>query len=211
MDNTSAQVATMIRLQELTGMRPGEVVLVRTCDIEMSGAIWTYTPATHKTEHHGHERVIYLGPRAQEVLRPWLRTNLQAWLFQPREAEEARQSLRRANRKTPMTPSQAARKPKQNPKHPRRDRYTVDSYRRAIEYGITKANKHITKANKDTTDTKDLIPHWHPHQLRHSAATRLCRLSGYNRGSQTIVLDKIRPMLHSALVQFGQKRRPDDC
>ncbi|MEO6811659.1 MAG: tyrosine-type recombinase/integrase [Isosphaeraceae bacterium] len=35
--------------------------------------------------------------------------------------------------------------------------YSVDSYRRAIAYGCQRA----------------AIPTWHPHQLRHNAATRL--------------------------------------
>jgi integrase len=67
-------------------MRPGEVIALRTCDLDTTGRIWCYMPASHKTEHHDRPRMIYLGPQAQEVLRPWLRTALQEFLFQPREA-----------------------------------------------------------------------------------------------------------------------------
>ena len=28
----------------------------------MSGRVWTYVPATHKTQHHGHSRTVCLGP-----------------------------------------------------------------------------------------------------------------------------------------------------
>jgi integrase len=63
------QVWAMIELQRLTGMRPGEVVLMRSSDLEMSGDVWTYTPHRHKTEHHGKTREVLLGPRAREVLR----------------------------------------------------------------------------------------------------------------------------------------------
>jgi integrase len=40
-------VAAMIQLQRLTGMRPGELVLMRTGDLEMTTAVtqWAYTPA----------------------------------------------------------------------------------------------------------------------------------------------------------------------
>lgn len=85
-------VAAMIELQRLTGMRPGEVVIMRGCDVDTTGKLWAYTPASHKTEHHGRPRVIYLGPKAQEILEPWLEPDLQAYLFSPAEAEEARNS-----------------------------------------------------------------------------------------------------------------------
>ena len=77
------QVWAMVELQRLSGMRPGEVTSMRTCDIDTSGRVWIYTPSEHKTEHHGKERPIYLGPQAQAILKPWLRTNLTAYLFSP--------------------------------------------------------------------------------------------------------------------------------
>src|SRR5439155_1693280 len=62
-----------------------------------------YTPARHKTLYRGHSRVVYLGPKAQEILRPWLRTDLAAYLFQPVEAEAWRREQRHAKRKTPLS------------------------------------------------------------------------------------------------------------
>ncbi|MBK8269384.1 MAG: site-specific integrase [Planctomycetes bacterium] len=41
------QVAAMIRLQLLTGMRPGEVMQMRACDIDISGPIWVYQAMAH--------------------------------------------------------------------------------------------------------------------------------------------------------------------
>ncbi len=79
-----AQVAAMIHLQDLTGMRPGEVVLMRGCDIDTSEVPWKFTPHSHKTEHHGRGRTILLGPKAVEVLKTWLTDDPQAYLFQPR-------------------------------------------------------------------------------------------------------------------------------
>ena len=57
------QVWAMVELQRLSGMRPGEVTIMRTGDIDRSGTVWTYTPGRHKTEHHGKARAIHLGPQ----------------------------------------------------------------------------------------------------------------------------------------------------
>jgi integrase len=85
--HVARQVWVMVELQRLTGMRPGEVCNMRTIDIDTSGRVWTYSPERHKTEHHGKVRRIYLGPTAQDILRPWLRTELKAYLFSPAEAQ----------------------------------------------------------------------------------------------------------------------------
>jgi integrase len=60
----NGQVEALIDLQLLTGMRPGEACMLRACDLDMSGRVWVYRPASHKTQHNGHRREIYLGPRA---------------------------------------------------------------------------------------------------------------------------------------------------
>ena len=72
--HVSAQVWAMIELQRVTEMRSGEVCQMRTGDVNASGEVWTYTPARHKTLYRGHSRVVYLGPKDQVILRPWLRT-----------------------------------------------------------------------------------------------------------------------------------------
>ena len=38
-----------------------------------AGAVWVYKPRRHKTQHYGKGRCIFIGPKAQEILRPWLR------------------------------------------------------------------------------------------------------------------------------------------
>jgi integrase len=119
----SRQVWAMIQLQRLTGMRPGEVCQIRTIDVDTSGKVWTYVPGSHKTEHHGRSRFIYLGPKAQDVIRPWLRSEPSDNLFSPREAMEEKQAERRRNRKSPMTPSQQARRPRSVPKRSAGDSY----------------------------------------------------------------------------------------
>jgi integrase len=168
--HVSRQVWAMVELQRLTGARPGEITIMRTCDLVTSGRIWEYKPSSHKSEHRGKDRVIFLGPRAQEVLRPWLRTDLESFLFQPREAMVELWAQRRTARKTKMTPSQAARTRVKRPGKTPRDRYTTTSYSRAIREGIKKANRG--------RKPDEQIPHWSVHQLRHSAATRLRREFG---------------------------------
>ncbi len=133
----SPQVAAMIRLQLLTGMRPGEACMMRTLDVAIGGDVWTYTPTTHKNAYRGRSREIYLGPQCQEILRPWLREPGRAaeFLFSPAEAEAARiEAL--AGRRHKRTPSHESRMRRARGRHRRRppgNRYNVAIYRRAIE------------------------------------------------------------------------------
>jgi integrase len=165
------QVRDMARLQRLTGMRPGEVVTLRGIDLDTTGPVWLYRPGSdqgpdgaHKTAWRGHERVIPLGPKAQAVLRPWLRTEPAEYLFQPCEAMAARNAERGRKRKTKVQPSRAnlAALRKKNPKRQPGRHYTVDSYRQAVARACKKAG----------------VPHFHPHQIRHTAATEIRRLYG---------------------------------
>jgi integrase len=179
----SRQVWAMIELQRLTGMRPGEVVLMRTGDLDMTGSVWAYTPRTHKTEHHGHRRVIFIGPRGQAVLRPWLRADRSAYLFQPQEALEEHWQERRRHRKTPLTPSQRARVRKGRRSRPIGDHYPTSSYCHAITNACDRAFPHPTLAQVPKVELTDgqraeleewrRRHRWHPHQLRHNAATWL--------------------------------------
>lgn len=78
-------VWALIQLQLLTAARCGELLTLRATDIDMSGKVWTYKPDRHKTAHCGHERVIHFGPKAQAVLRPFLKRKAQAFLFSPKD------------------------------------------------------------------------------------------------------------------------------
>ena len=160
----SRQVWAIVELQRLTGMRPGEVAVIRGCDLDTTGRVWTYMPASHKTAHHGRPRVIYIGPRAQVVLEPFLKRDLGAYLFSPIDAEQERHAELRCNRKSPVQPSQLSRaewrrrraecgRRRRSP----REQYRTASYCRAIRRACERAG----------------VPPWHPHQLRHTAATRL--------------------------------------
>ena len=98
-------VAAMIRLQCVTGMRPGEVTAMRSADIDVTGRLWAYRPREHKTEHHGYNREIVLGKNAQTIIREFLRADVEEFLFRPDEAERARDAERRKRRATPLWPS----------------------------------------------------------------------------------------------------------
>ena len=61
-----------IQLQLTTGMRPGEERLMHLRDIEMSGEVWEYRPQEHKTKHHGRQRLIFIGPKGQQIVKQFL-------------------------------------------------------------------------------------------------------------------------------------------
>jgi integrase len=118
--HVSQQVWAMIRLQKLTGMRPGEVVLMRTIDINTASKIWEYRPIETKMEHLDRERIVFIGPKAQAVLLRWLRPELESFLFSPREVTAERFLEARRKRKTPVQPSQRNRSKMPPPANPRR-------------------------------------------------------------------------------------------
>jgi integrase len=196
--HVSRQVWAMVQLQLLTGMRAGEVVVMRSGDVDTSGRLWLYTPRSHKTQHHGHERTIYLGPQAQAVLAPMLKPDLAAYIFSPAEAEAERREKMHSMRATPLScgnvPGSNRRR---RPRRAARGRYTVDSYRRAIAAGCEKAfampaelRDPVTPKQKRERTGEDAAERraaraawyaehvWSPGQLRHTAGTRLRREFG---------------------------------
>jgi integrase len=165
-------VASMIRLQRATGMRPGELIQLRPMDLDRSGKVWRYVPASHKTEHRDRQRVVFLGPRAQRVLLPYLLRPADAYCFSPAESEEKRHGEMRERRRTKVQPSQQHRR-KRRPQRGPTLRYSVGSYRRAITKGTTRANRQIQQEAAREGIEPQLVPDWSPGQLRHSAATEI--------------------------------------
>jgi integrase len=182
-------VQGMVRFQMLTGCRPTEACLLRAMDLDMSNpSCWIYRPGSdqgahgeHKTAHHGHDRLILIGPRAQEIIRPFLTTNLSAYLFCPQEATRERNEKRRASRQTPLYPSHVrlqVQKRKQRPRRAPGQHYTARTYARAIARACRKAG----------------VPEWGPNRLRHSRATEL-RSHG---------LDMVKTILGHSKVETSQ-------
>jgi integrase len=178
-------VADMVRLELLAGCRPEEVCVLRPMDLDRSDPrCWVYRPGSdrgehgaHKTAHHEHDRLILLGPRAQEVLRPYLDIEPAAYCFSPARSEMRRNAVRRANRKSPMTPSQKARRPKARHLRAPSDRYDTPGYRRAIARACRRADAEARRAalEKDPAVAADqvFVPAWSPNRLRHNRATEL--------------------------------------
>ncbi len=151
-------VADMVRFQLFTGCRPGEACSVRPCDIDRSSEIWTYTPETHKTAHHDKDRKIRIGPKAQELLMPYLLRAENDFCFSPRDSEKNRQQQRHLCRVTPHTYGNSpGSNQKKSPKLSPGEKYTNDPYRRCI-------NRACQAAGVGT---------WSPNRVRHLAATQI--------------------------------------
>ena len=222
--HVASEVAAIIRLQLLTGMRPGEAVLMRGVDLDMSDNVWVYTPQRHKTEHHGLEWSIYLGPQAQDLIRPFLNLDAAAYLFSPVNAERDRRDALHAARKTPLScgnrpGSNRSTKPAKSPGA----HYTTITYYKAIIAGCDKAfappeaiarlrlparrGKVRTRWETLAEWQRRLGPErwaelrrwqkehrWHPHQLRHNAATQYRRDADFEV-AKTLLGELLRTVL----------------
>jgi integrase len=109
----------------------------------------------------------------------------QAYLFSPREALTWRWQEQRQKRKSKVQPSQKCRK-KRSPKKQLGACYSMTAYTHAIAKAVCRVN---TAAACDACKKRKpeercdackaaAIPHWHPHQLRHTHATEVRRRFG---------------------------------
>jgi integrase len=161
-------VRAMVEVHRLCGGRPQDIVSIRADAIDRSQPVWEFRPPEYKTEHHNLnddpdlDRVVFLGPKAQQILAPFLLAEPSGYLFSAVRSERTRNALRRLARTSPMTPSQQARRPRGRQQAPFRDHYDVASYRRAIRRAC------------EITGT----PIWAPNQLRHSRLTEIRREYG---------------------------------
>jgi len=154
-------VADMVRLQRLTGARPGEICALRPQDLDRTGAVWLYRPGAHKTEHHDKHRLIALGPKAQSILQPFLLRAADSYCFSPAESERRRQQKRAEQRTTPLRKRDATRR--KSPGRPGvADCYSSDTYRHAVQRVCKRLD----------------IEKWTPNQLRHTAATEIRKQFG---------------------------------
>lgn len=215
-------ILTMVQLQLLTGARPGEILKLRPRDlvqrdrVEISPGVVIETAGlwlvvispdrrpddpeapSHKTAYLGHTRVLFLGPRAQEILAPWL----EGWpadepIFSPARSMRDWRARQREARQTKVQPSQLSRAHPRPLKRPGRS-FTSGSYCQAIRRACDRAfpppyplgpavGEGIRAWRKRLTPEQVLElklwrerHHWHPHQLRHNAATRLVQQFGWD-------------------------------
>ena len=157
----------MVIVQRLTGCRPSEIFNMRVGAIDRTrgNGLWYYMLKSHKTKKYIGEKEIPLGKPEQELIAPYLEGKKpEDAVFSPRTAQAERNAEKRANRKTKVSPSQAARDEARAGKPSRYSEfYSQSGYRQAVEYAIEKGNRHLPDSEK--------IPHWYPYQLRHSAST----------------------------------------
>lgn len=146
-----ATIRAMIDLQLTTAARPGEILRLRPCDLDRSGPVWL-AKVRGKSEHHGYGRTLYFGPRAQAVLKPFLLSRGPGeFMFSPKSAI----TERNVDATTRRRPHQWT--PERKTARTVNDCYDTGSYRKAIARLCDDAE----------------VPRWHPHQLRHNAATSL--------------------------------------
>jgi integrase len=189
-------------------MRPGEVCRLRTCDVDTTGKVWQYNPPRHKTSYLGHSRHIRIGPKAQAVLAPFLKPDLQAFVFSPADAERERREALHRTRQTPMScgnkpGSHRSDEPKKTPG----TRFTRTSYLNAIYAGCDAAfpppadlarHRVPARRGKDVTRRESVKEwkqrlgekkwaelkrwraehRWHPNRLRHTAGTKIRKTYG---------------------------------
>ena len=152
-------VADMVRFQRLTGARPGEVCSLRPADIDRSGDVWVYVPDEHKTEHHEKQRRVYIGPKAQAVIAPYLLRAAESYCFSPRETvARARRRQQEARRHPVRSRATKSATPKWTPA----ERYQVSSYRMAVRRASKQAGVEV----------------WTPGRLRHTTATEVRKKYG---------------------------------
>jgi integrase len=162
---------------------------MRPCDIDRSGDTWLYRPESHKTEHHGRERVVPIGPKGQEILLRYLARDGSMYCFRPCDSEAKRRAAAHAERKTPLScGTRPGSNRKKKPKRPAGECYNTGSYGRAINRGCDKAFPHpklgykmlakFTAAEKKELRKWQSEHHWSPNQLRHTAATEIRKQFG---------------------------------
>lgn len=172
-------VAAMVQFQQLTGCRPGEVCKITPRMVDRSGDVWEVKLDDHKTAHHDRERVIFVGPKAQKILAPYLLRDADANCFSPRESELHRRAKQAEERTTPLScgnvpGSNKVKRPERLPG----TKYTTGSYDRSVKYACKKAFPAPEGLSDDLIRAWEKENHWSPNQLRHSMATNVRKADG---------------------------------
>ena len=164
----SPVVADMVRLQAIIGCRPGELCQLKRGMIDTTNSVWVITLSNHKTAWRGHARKIFVGPKGQAILKPYLNRPPEAFCFSPTESVEQRLQIRASKRTTAMScGNRRGSNRQQDPKRKPGASFSTGSYGRAIAYACKQAG----------------LPLWSPNQLRHAVATRLRDTEGIESAS----------------------------
>ena len=151
-------IRTILRLTLLTGSRPGEIRILRPCDVrEVSPDLWEYKPTRHKTERYGGERVIYFGPRAIAILNAEIvgfDGEPTDYLFRPKDAARDRYLDQQRRKRSPSKVKRDA------------ERRARAEARRDPFY----SGRALSVAVRRACESAGIKP-WTPYQLRKAAAT----------------------------------------
>lgn len=180
-------IRTMIRVQLLCGARPQDIVNMKPQFIDRTGPVWEYRPGRHKGEHRGRDRIIFLGPKAQQLLAPFLDgLRPDESVFSPARSEASRLAELRKRRGRPVV-----KRERDRGKWRVRDHYDVASYRRAIRRVCVKLK----------------VPIWYPLQLRHNAGTTIRQRFGLEASQAVLGHAELSVTQVYSEVDLGAARR----
>ena len=198
-------VATMVQLQRLLGCRPAEICILRPMDLDRLGDIWRFKPESHKCQHRkgrAATRTIFIGPRAQQTLSPYLFRDPADYCFAPVDSERQRRAAASAARTVSLScGTKSGDRKTRKRKRPAGKRYTPSSYRRAIARAcdlafpapspLGRRDGETMKAWAARLNEKQRLAlkawqaehRWSPNQLRHAAGTEAEDLFGVEAAS----------------------------
>ena len=196
--------AAMIKVHRLTGARPGEICNLTVGAVDLEGGKILLTE--HKTKAHVGEREVDLRPEAREIIAPYLAGKKPGdAVFSPRQVMAERAAAKRANRKTKISPSQAAKYAARaaKPKSRVGEFYNPKSYYRMVERLIARANK-----------AGEGIPPWFPYMIPKITSMRRiertprspCRANASNWSIFFFLLSLNSPFYHLRRVLWGRIR-----
>lgn len=150
------RLSAMMEIQYLVGMRPGELVRMKSSEIRQDATVlvkgktiqifdeagkpyagWVFQPGRHKNLKRGRYLAYLIGPKARALLEPYLPQNSEAYLWQGRLA---------------------------------RTHLTYEAYQKIVREVCVRAG----------------LPHIAVNQLRHGAATRYGLIAGIESASNVL-------------------------
>ena len=174
LSHLSPIVCDMVELHRLWGCRPGELVLVRPCDVDRSTDPWIYRPMKHKNQHREQDRTIYIGTKGQEILTRYLLRSPESYCFSPADTVKQQRETRTAARQTPNNQgNMVGSNRKRQPKRQAGAHYTPESYLYAVRRACDKAFPVPENIADDEAAVRTWRKkhRWSPNQLRHSMGT----------------------------------------
>lgn len=202
----SPNVVAMITLQYWSGMRPGEVCVMRPCELVWDGKMMYYNLAKHKTKRAtGKSLWKVINWRGQRVLTALLRScGDDEFIFKPSDAFdwaiefERKRRLSRptkvVNRDMPSVvraaEKLAATRPARLKKHCGK-RFTTNAYAMIIRAGFDRAERSGVN-----------LVRWTPMQLRHGVMTMMGDNGLHQEGSHLLGHSK----LETSLTHYDHER-----